>query len=76
MIKLRLLDYAGNEYFCEVSDDTEQVIIDIVSGDMILTSPVYFDTGTNRIINFYDCTRTLKKEEFHILNEITNSYEL
>lgn len=75
-MKLRLLDFAGNEHFCEVPNNTEQVIIDIISGDMVIVDPIYFDTCKNRIFNYYDGTITLQKEKFHKLNEITNSYEL
>lgn len=76
-MKLRLLDYSGKEFFCEVPDSTEQITIDIISGDMIMTNPVHFDTGKNsRLMDFFDYTVTLNKEDFHILDEITNSYLL
>ena len=75
-MKLRLLDYAGREYFCEVPDNTEQVIINIVSGDMIMINPVHFDTSNTRIRSFYDGTVTLSKEKFYKLNEVKNSYDL
>ena len=75
-MKLRLLDYAGREYFCEVPDNTEQVIINIVSGDMIMVNPVHFDTSNTRIRCFYDGTVTLSKEKFYKLNEVENSYDL
>lgn len=75
-MKLRLLDYAGKEYFCKVPDNTEQVTINIVSGDMVMVDPVHFDTSNTRIIGFYDGTVTLYKEKFYKLNEVENSYDL
>ena len=75
-MKLRLLNYAGEEYFCEVPNNTEQVTIDIISGDMVMVDPVYFDTSNDRLIDFYSGTIVLNKEEFHKLKEIDNSYDL
>lgn len=75
-MKLRLLDYAGKEHFCEVPDNTEQVTINIISGDMVMIDPVYFDTSNDRMMNFHDGTVVLNKEEFHKLEEIDDSYDL
>ena len=75
-MKLRLLDYAGIEHFCEVPDNTEQVTINIVSGDMVMVSPVCFDTSNTRIEGFYDGTVTLSKEEFYKLDKVEDSYDL
>lgn len=75
-MKLRLLNYAGEEYFCEVPDNTEQITINIISGDMVMINPVYFDTSNNRMMNFHDGTVVLNKEKFHKLEEIDNSYDL
>ena len=75
-MKLRLLDYEGTEHFCEVPDNTEQVTINIVSGDMVMVSPVHFDTSNTRIMGFYDGTVTLSKEEFYKLDKVENSYDL
>lgn len=75
-MKIRLLDYRGREHFCEVPNNTKQIVINIVSGDMVMTSPVHFDTSNSRIINCLDGTRVLNKKDFHILNEITDSCDL
>ncbi len=76
-MNIRLLDYKGKEYFCEIPDDTEEIIIDIISGDMIMTYPKYFDTGENtRTINFYDGNIILSKDMFHILDEIKEAYKI
>ena len=75
-MKLRLLDYARKEYFCEVPDNTEQITINIISGDMVMVDPVHFDTSNNRITDLYDGTIILKKEEFHKLKKINSSYDI
>ena len=75
-MKLRLLDYTGEEYFCEVPDNTEQVIINIVSGDMVMVDPVHFDTCNTRRMSFYDGTVILSKEEFYKLDKVEDSYDL
>ena len=75
-MKLRLLDYARTEHFCEVPDNTEQVTINIISGDMVMVSPVYFDTSHTRLMNYYDGTVILSKKEFYKLDKIEDSYDL
>ncbi len=76
-MNIRLLNYKGKEYFCEIPDNTEEINISIVSGDMIMTYPKHFDTGENtRIISFYDGNIILSKDMFHILDEIKESYEI
>ena len=75
-MKLRLLNYAGEEYFCEVPDNTEQVTINMISGDMVMVGPVYFDTSNDRIIDFYGGTIVLNKEKFYRLEKINHSYDL
>lgn len=75
-MKIRLLDYKDSEFFVDIPDSTESITIKVVTGDMIITDPVYFDTSNRRLENFNDGVVTLKKEQFHYLNEIRNSYEL
>lgn len=75
-MKLRLLNYAEEASFCEVPDNTEQVTIKIISGDMVMINPVHFDTSSDRIRDFYDGTVTLDKKEFYKLEKIKNSYDL
>ena len=75
-MKLRLLDYKKKEHFCNVPNNTNEITIEIISGDMVLTSPIHFDTSTTRIINFLDGVVTLKREQFHILNTIKDPYDL
>lgn len=75
-MKIRLLDYNSNEHFAEIPDDTEEITIKIISGDMVITSPIHFDTSDRRIIDFNDGTIVLKKNEFYKLDEAKSSYNL
>ena len=75
-MKIRLLDYSGKEQFVEIPDDTQEIVIDILSGDMVMTYPVFFDTSKDRAMDFYDGSFTISKKDFHHLNEIKKSYDL
>lgn len=75
-MKVRLLDYANTEHFVEIPDDTEEIVIDIISGDMVMKYPIYYDTSDCRMINFNDGTIYLKKDEFHKLDTAVNSYDI
>ena len=75
-MKIRLLDYAGTPTFVEIPDDTDTIEIKVVTGDMIMTSPVYKDSSNSRMMGFYDGEVTLTRDQFHYLDEIETSYEL
>lgn len=75
-MKIRLLDYLNEEFFCEIPDNTEEITIQIISGDMVLIEPIHFDTSTTRIDDFDDGTYVIPKNKFHILNKINTSYDL
>lgn len=74
-MKIRLLDYANNEHFVDVPDDTEQIIINVITGDMVMTSPIDYDTSDSRMFDFNDGIIVLKKDEFWKLDEATSSYD-
>lgn len=76
-MKITLLDYAGGKHYVEIPDDTMVITGRVVSGDMIMTSPVYYDTGEDsRMMNFNDGSFTIERENFHRLNEISDSYDV
>lgn len=74
-MKIRLLDYMSHEHFVEIPDDTQQIDIKIVSGDMIMTSPIRYDTSDSREINYNDGEFTLQKEQFSILDTAKNTFD-
>lgn len=75
-MKIRLLDYLDNEHFVEIPDNTEEIVIKVLSGDMVMTSPIDYDTSNDRIMDFYDGEVVLTKDEFYKLNEIETSYDI
>lgn len=76
-MKITLLDWSGAKHYVEIPDDTETITGRVVSGDMIMTSPIYHDTGEHtRTMNFHDGGFTIERENFHRLNEISDSYDV
>ena len=74
---IQLLDYRGNKYPIDIPDDTQDLFIQIVSGDMILLEPIYFDTGKgSRGYNFNDGQYIVKRKDFDKLSSFTSSYDL
>ena len=43
---------------------------------MVMTDPICFDISDCRLANFNDGIVTLKRDQFHYLDEVKNSYEL
>lgn len=74
-MKIRLFDYLSNEHFVEIPDDTDEIDIRVISGDMILTSPVYYDTSNDRMLNYYDGEFTLQRKDFHVLDEVESTHD-
>lgn len=72
-MKVRLLDYKGDDHFVDVPDDTDEITIRIISGDMVMTSPVRYDTSDDRMVNYFDGEFTLDKQDFHFLDEVRST---
>lgn len=76
-MKIQLLNFANEKFFVEIPDDTEAVAISLISGDMVMTYPVFYDTGKfNRLHDYFDCSCIIKKEKFNKLNDLKSSYDL
>ena len=76
-MKITLLDWSGRKHYVEIPDDTTEIYGDIISGDMVMHEPKYYDTGKGtRTMNFHDGSFTIKKEDFHKLDKISDSYEI
>ena len=74
---IQLLDYSGKKYSVKIPDDTQELHIQIISGDMVLLSPIYYDTGQNsRTINFYDGDYFVEKKDFDKLSSLDSAYSL
>ena len=74
-MKIRLLDYLNKEHFVDIPDDTELIEIRVISGDMVMTSPVYYDTSDDRIMNYNDGWFSLRREDFSLLDTVESSYD-
>jgi hypothetical protein len=76
-MKITLLDYAGGKHYVEIPDDTMVITGRVISGDMIMTSPVYYDTGEDsRMMNFNDGSFTIERKDFHKLDKMLDPYEI
>lgn len=76
-MNIDLLDWSGKKHSVEIPDDTEEVTIKLVSGDMILLKPVYFDTGLGtKDTHFYGGEYTITRDKFKALSSLKGSYDL
>lgn len=76
-MKITLLDYSGAKHYVEIPDDTMVITGKVVSGDMIMTSPTYYDTGEHtRRMNFHDGGFTIERKNFHKLDKMSDPYEI
>ena len=79
-MRLRLLDYKANEYWIEIPDGTEFIEGEIISGDMVVTNPINFDTGDTdqckRVIDFFDGSFIVPISELKEFNSIERSYDV
>ena len=72
-MRIRLLNYLNEEHFVEVPDDTNEIEIKVISGDMVMTSPVRYDTSNDRIMNYNDGTFCLDKDKFGLLDTVEST---
>ena len=73
-MQIKLLDYASTPHYVEIPDDTDHVDIDVISGDMIMTYPINYDTGRGRNMDFFDGSVTIPQDKFNILNSLAETY--
>lgn len=76
-MKITLLDRRGKKHYVEIPDDTGTITGRVMSGDMIMTSPIYYDAGEgSRIMTVYDGSFSVNREDFHKLDKMSNPYEI
>lgn len=74
---IQLLDYSGKKHSVKIPDNTQELHIQIISGDMVLLSPIYYNTGQNsRTVNFYDGDHFVEKKDFDKLSSLDSAYSL
>ena len=79
-MKVRLLDYADREYWVDIPENTDYIEGKIISGDMVLAKPIFFDTGDTeqctRTKNFFDGEFVIPIKELERFNSLKNSYDV
>lgn len=81
--RVRLLDYEDKEHFFTIEDFENVVELDfeILSGDGTLTviykdnKEVYFDSRTDRHIDFYDGLWCLQPKHLEVINRMSTHYD-
>ena len=60
------------------SGDTKEIHIDIISGDMVMTNPIYFDANVehNRNFNRFDGNATITADKFAALADLKSPYDI
>lgn len=76
-MKIKLLNYNGVSHEVKIPDDTEFIAGQIISGDMVMEYPVYYDTGAkDRIMDFNDGSFRVARKDFDKLEKLTDPYEI
>lgn len=76
-MKIKLLNYAGVSHEVKIPDDTEFIAGQVISGDMVMEYPVYYDTGAkDRIMDFNDGSFRVARKDFDKLEKLTDPYEI
>ena len=76
-MKIKLLAWNGVSHEVKIPDETEYIVGQVISGDMVLEYPVYYDTGArNRIMDFNDGSFRVARKDFDKLEKLTDPYEI
>lgn len=76
-MKIKLLDYKDREYWVDIPDDTEQIKIKQLTGDMMLLEPIHCDpNGPTRTVDFFDGEYIIPKSKFEEFNNLKKCYDI
>lgn len=77
-IKITLMDYSKSKVQVEIPSDTKEIDIDIISGDMVMTSPIYVDADVkhDRRFNYFDGSVTITADKFAALADLKSPYDI
>ena len=77
-IKITLMDYSKSKVQVEIPSNTKEIDIAIISGDMVMTSPIYFDANVehNRKYNRFDGNVTITADKFAALADLKSTYDI
>ena len=72
------MDYSNSKVQVYIPSDTKEIDIDIISGDMVMTSPIYFDADVehNRRFNYFDGSVTVTADKFAELDDLKSPYDI
>ena len=59
-----------------IKEVEKEIVIEIISGDMVMTKPFFVDSSNDRTLNFYDGGAIISCDKFEKLNELKSSYDL
>lgn len=77
-ITITLMDYSKSKVQVEIPSNTKEIDIDIISGDMVMTSPIYLDTDMmhKRNFNYFDWSVTITADKFAALADLKSPYDI
>lgn len=77
-ITITLMDYSKSKVQVEIPSDTKKIDIDIISGDMVMTSPIYFDADVehDRIFHYFDGSVIITADKFAALVDLESPYDI
>lgn len=75
-MKIKLINHIGGTLLVEVPDETKEIHIRLVSGDMVLTEPFYVDSYQERTTHYFNGSFLINRKDFERLNNLKNSKEL
>ena len=77
-ITITLMDYSKSKVQVEIPSDTKEIDIDIISGDMVMTNPIYFDTDVmhQRNFNYFGGSVTITADKFAALADLKSPYDI
>ena len=72
------MDYSNSKVQVYIPSDTKEIDIDIISGDMVMTSPIYFDADVehNRRFNYFDGSVTVTADKFAALADLKSPSDI
>ncbi len=77
-ITITLMDYSKSKVNVEIPSNTKEIDITIISGDMVMTSPIYFDANVehDRIFHYFDGSVTITADKFAALADLESTYDI
>ena len=77
-ITITLMNYSKSKVQVEIPSNTKEIHIDIISGDMVMTSPIYVDADVehDRRYDYFDGSVTITADKFAALADLKSPYAI